>query len=151
MNLCYNTEDFDNCVKRLRSKNINVVVHIINGLPFETKSMMLDTIKHINNLDIQGIKIHSLFVLKGSVLATHFLNNEFKIQSLNEYVDIVCDQLSILRDDIVVHRISGDPPKDLLIEPTWSLKKFVVMNEIDKEMKKRKYYQGIYFNNKMQS
>ena len=145
LNLCYNTEDFDNCVKRLREKNINVVVHIINGLPYETKDMMLNTIKHINNLDIQGIKIHSLFVLKGSVLATHFLNNEFKLLSLAEYVDVVCEQLSILKDDIVVHRISGDPPKDLLIEPTWSLKKFVVMNEIDKEMKKRKYYQGINF------
>ena len=107
--------------------------------------MMLDTINHINTLDIQGIKIHSLFVLKGSVLASHFLDGKFRLLSLTEYVDIVCDQLAILRDDIVVHRISGDPPKDLLIEPTWSLKKFVVMNEIDKEMKKRKYYQGINY------
>ena len=145
LNLCYDTNIFDDCVKRLRQENINVVVHIINGLPYENKEMMLDTIKHINALDIQGIKIHSLFVLKGSVLASHFLAGKFRLLSLTEYVDIVCEQLSILRDDIVVHRISGDPPKDLLIEPTWSLKKFVVMNEIDKEMKKRKYYQGINY------
>lgn len=146
LNLGYDTTIFDECVKRLRKENIEVVVHIINGLPFETKEMMLDTIKHLNSLDIQGIKIHSLFVLKGSVLAKHYLNNEFKLLNLDEYVDIVCEQLAILRDDIVVHRISGDPPKDLLLDPTWSLKKFVVMNEIDKEMKKRKYYQGINTN-----
>ena len=71
-----------------------------------------------------------------------YLNNEFNILSMEEYVDITVEQLAIIRDDIVIHRINGDAPRSLLIEPQWSLKKLVVMNEIDKQMKIRNYYQG---------
>lgn len=133
---------FEDCVKKLNNFNIDVVVHIINGLPNETKEMMLDTVKYLNTLNIQGIKIHSLFILKNTRLAEMYYNNEFNILSMDEYIDITVEQLAIIRDDIVIHRINGDAPKDLLIEPQWSLKKLVVMNEIDKEMKKRNYYQG---------
>ncbi len=133
---------FDDAVKRLRNNNIDVIVHIINGLPNENKNMMLETIKYLNNLDIQGIKIHSLFLLKNTILGNEYLKNPFPMLTLDEYVDIVCEQIACLRKDIVIHRISGDAPKDLLIAPLWSLKKFVVMNEIDKEMKKRDYTQG---------
>lgn len=133
---------FEDCVKKLNNFNIDVVVHIINGLPNETKEMMLDTIKYLNTLNIQGIKIHSLFILKNTKLAEMYYNNEFNILSMDEYIDITVEQLAIIRDDIVIHRINGDAPKDLLIEPQWSLKKLVIMNEIDKEMKKRNYYQG---------
>lgn len=143
LNTGYKYEQLVNCVKRLRKENIEVVVHIINGLPFETKEMMIETVKKLNKLDIQGIKIHSLFVLKNTVLAQMYNNNEFKMLTLEEYVDIVAEQLAFLRDDIVVHRINGDAPRDLLIAPLWSLKKLVVMNEIDKEMKRNNYYQGI--------
>lgn len=142
INRGYDLGQFEKCVKQLRNNNIEVIVHIINGLPFETKEMMLDTIKYLNKCDIQGIKIHSLFVLKNTELAKMHNNNEFQMLELNEYVDIVTEQLALLRDDIVIHRISGDAPKNLLIAPMWSLKKFVVMNEIDKEMKNRNYYQG---------
>lgn len=142
INRGYDLSQFEKCVKQLRNNNIEVIVHIINGLPFETKEMMLDTIKYLNQCDIQGIKIHSLFVLKNTELAKMYNNNEFQMLELNEYVDIVTEQLALLRDDIVIHRISGDAPKNLLIAPMWSLKKFVVMNEIDKEMKNRNYYQG---------
>jgi radical SAM superfamily enzyme len=83
-----------------------------------------------------------LHVLKQTALGNLYLKQPFKILSLEEYVDIVCDQLEQLRDDIIVHRITGDAPKALLIEPKWSLKKFVVMNEIDKEMRRRDTYQG---------
>ena len=132
-----------NKIKKLRSNNIDVVVHIINGLPYETKEMMLDTIKHLNKLDIQGIKIHSLFVLKNTILGKLYEKEPFKIMTLPEYCDLVTEQLAILRKDIVVHRVMGDAPRDLLIEPTWSIKKLVVMNEIDKMMKIKNYYQGI--------
>lgn len=145
INRGYNLNIFEECVKKLRSKNIEIVVHIINGLPYETKEMMLETVKYLNTLDIQGIKIHSLYILKGSIIEKEFQENKFKILSLEEYVDIVCEQLAIIREDIVIHRINGDAPRDLLIEPKWSIKKLVVMNEIDKEMKKRNYYQGIKY------
>ena len=142
INRGYNLNVFEDAVKRLNKYNIEIVVHIINGLPFETKDMMLDTVKYLNNLNIHGIKIHSLFILKNTKLAEMFLNNEVNILTMDEYVDTTVEQLAIIRDDIVIHRINGDAPRDLLIEPQWSLKKLVVMNEIDKKMKERNYYQG---------
>ena len=142
INRCHTLECFLNCVKELRKRNINVVVHIINGLPNETKEMMIETAKYLSNLDIQGIKIHMLQVIKDTKLADLYEKEHFHILTRDEYVDIVCDQLEYLREDIVINRITGDPdPKDL-IEPEWTLKKFVVMNEIDKLMVKRDIYQG---------
>ena len=137
-----NPNVFKETVERLNKYNIEIVVHIINGLPFETKEMMLETVNYLNNLNIHGIKIHSLFILKNTKLAEYYLNNEFDILSMDEYVDITVEQLALIRDDIVIHRINGDAPRSLLIEPQWSLKKLVVMNEIDKLMKLRNYYQG---------
>ncbi len=142
INRCHTTKEFDEMVKKLRARNINVIVHIINGLPYETKEMMLETIKHINQLDIQGVKIHMLHIVKDTPLATMYQKNPFHVLSQEEYVDIVIDQLELLRPEIVIHRITGDPVKEDLIVPTWLLKKFCVLNEIDKEMVKRDTYQG---------
>jgi len=133
---------FDDMVKKLRNRNINVVVHIINGLPYETKEMMLETAKYLSDLDIQGIKIHMLHILKDTALANLYEKEHFHVLTREEYVDIVCSQLELLRDDIVIHRITGDPNPNDLIEPTWLIKKFGVLNEIDKEMVKRDSYQG---------
>ena len=133
---------FDDMVKKLRNRNINVVVHIINGLPYETKEMMLETAKYLSDLDIQGIKIHMLHILKDTALANLYDKEHFHVLTREEYVDIVCSQLELLRDDIVIHRITGDPNPNDLIEPTWLIKKFGVLNEIDKEMVKRDSYQG---------
>lgn len=146
MNIGYTVSQFDEAVRRLREKNITVIAHIINGFPNETKDMMIETVKHLNTLEIQGIKIHSLFVLKNTILGNIYQKNPFKILELDEYVDIVCEQIAILRDDIIIHRVNGDAPKNDLLAPMWSLKKLVVMNEIDKEMKKRNYYQGCKYN-----
>jgi radical SAM protein (TIGR01212 family) len=135
-------EEFTNMVNKLRERNINVVVHIINGLPYETKDMMLETVKYLNKLDIQGIKIHMLHVIKDTKLADIYNKEHFHILTRDEYVDIVCDELELLREEIVINRVTGDPnPKDL-IEPTWLIKKFGVLNEIDKEMARRDAYQG---------
>ena len=142
INRCHTTKEFDEMVKKLRARNINVIVHIINGLPYETKEMMLETIIHINQLDIQGVKIHMLHIVKDTPLATMYQKNPFHVLSQEEYVDIVIDQLELLRPEIVIHRITGDPVKEDLIAPTWLLKKFCVLNEIDKEMVKRDTYQG---------
>lgn len=142
INRCHTTKEFDDMVKKLRARNINVIVHIINGLPYETKEMMLETVKHINQLDIQGIKIHMLHIIKDTPLATMYKKNPFHVLTREEYVDIVIEQLELLRPEIVIHRITGDPVKEDLIAPTWLLKKFCVLNEIDKEMVKRNTYQG---------
>lgn len=142
INRCHTLDEFKEMVLKLRKRNINVVVHIINGLPFETKEMMLETVKYLNKLDINGIKIHMLHVLKNTKLAKLYEKEKFHILTKDEYIDIVVSQLEILRKDIVIHRITGDPKVDDLIEPTWLVKKFVVLNDIDKELKKRDTYQG---------
>ncbi len=142
INRGHTLEQFEEAVLELRKRNINVVVHIINGLPFETKEMMLNTIKYLNKLDIQGIKIHMLFILKDTPILNLYNTTNFHILSKEEYIDIVIDQLELLRPEIVIHRITGDPIKELLIEPTWLLKKFSVLDDIDKEMVKRDSYQG---------
>lgn len=134
---------FDDCVKKLRDNNINVVVHIINGLPYETKEMMIDTVKHLNKLDIQGIKIHMLHILKNTPLEEFYNNTKFKILEKEEYVDIVVSQLELLDEKIVIHRLTGDGAIDDLIAPLWTIKKVCVLNDIDKLMKKNNTYQGI--------
>ena len=146
INRCHTLENFEQMVKKLRQRNIKVVVHIINGLPYETKEMMLETVKYLNKLDIQGIKIHMLHIIKNTQMALQYLKQPFKILNKEEYIDIVCDQLELLRPEIVIHRITGDPKLDELIEPKWLTKKFCVLNDIDKEMVKRNTYQGKYTN-----
>ena len=142
---CTNQE-FERAIKLLREQNIEVVVHIINGLPDETKEDMLNTIKYLNQFDYQGIKIHLLHIMKNTKMGEDYLKNPFKTLTLAEYVDIVTEQIRILKPSIIIHRLTGDAPRDLLIEPLWSLKKFVVMNEIDKEMRKKNAYQGDHYN-----
>lgn len=143
INRCHTLECFESCVNRLRKRGISVVIHIINGLPYETKEMMLETVKYLNTLDIQGIKIHMLHVIKNTELERLYNKTHFRILTKEEYVDIVCCQLEYLREEIVIHRITGDPKIDDLVEPFWLVKKFDVLNSIDKEMAKRDSYQGI--------
>ena len=146
INRGHSLECFNECIKELRKRNINVVVHIVNGLPYESKEDMIETIKYVSNLDIQGIKIHMLFILKGTELEKMYNLTHFHVLTKEEYIDIVCDQLEYLREDIVVNRITGDPIKELTIEPKWLFKKFCVLNDIDKEMVRRDSYQGIKYN-----
>jgi len=148
INRCHSLKCFEDMVKKLRKRNINIVVHIINGLPYETKEMMIDTVKYLSNLDIQGIKIHMLSILKDTKLAELYNKEKFKLITREEYIDIVCDQLEYLRDDIVVNRITGDPKVSDLIEPDWLIKKVTILNDIDKEIKKRDSYKGIKYNKK---
>ncbi len=136
---------FDEAVKELRKRNIEVVVHIINGFHIETKEDMLATVKHLNKLNIQGIKIHLLHLIKNTKLGNMYLKTPFKMLTLEEYVDITVAQIEILNPNIIIHRLTGDAPKELLIEPQWSLKKFVVMNEIDKLLRSKNSYQGIKY------
>lgn len=143
INRCHTLKNFEEMVKKLRKRNINVVVHIINGLPFETEEMMIETVKYLNKLDIQGIKIHMLHILKNTKLELLYKNTKFHVLTKDEYVDIICKQLEYLRPEIVINRITGDPVKEDLIEPTWLIKKFCILNDIDKELVKRNSYQGL--------
>ena len=146
INRCHSLECFEEMTNKLRERNIDVIVHIINGLPYETKEDMLNTVKYLNNLDIQGIKIHMLSILKDTPLEYLYQKDKFHVLTKEEYVDIVIDQLELLRPEIVIHRITGDPKIDDLIEPHWLTKKFCVLNDIDKEMVKRDTYQGAKVN-----
>ena len=143
INRCHTLKCFEDMVKKLRDRKINVVIHIINGLPYETEEDMLNTVKYLNKLDIQGIKIHMLSVTKNTKLEDLYNKEQFHILTEEEYIDIVIKQLELLREEIVIHRITGDPKREDLIEPQWLIKKFCVMNDIDKEMVKRDTYQGL--------
>jgi len=133
---------FIDAVVKLHKKGIFVVAHIINGLPYETEKDMLNTVKLLNDINIDGIKIHMLYISKNTELATIYEKEKFHILSKDEYIDIVIKQLELLDEKIVIERITGDPIKEELITPDWLLKKFCVLNDIDKEMVKRNSYQG---------
>lgn len=142
INRGHNANCFLECIKKLKKRNIFTVAHIINGLPYETKDDMLNTIKFINSSGVDAVKIHMLHVVKNTKLADIYEKEKFHILTKDEYIDIVCDQLELLNPEIVIERITGDPIKEDLIEPQWLIKKFVVLNDIDKEMVKRDIYQG---------
>lgn len=142
INRCHSLENFTEMVKKLRMRKINVVVHIINGLPHEDKKDMIETVQYLNQLDIQGIKIHMLSILKDTPLEKLYREKKFHVLSKEEYIDIVISQLEYLREEIVIHRITGDPKIEDLVEPTFLTKKFCVLNDIDKEMVIRQSYQG---------
>lgn len=142
INRGHDLQCFENMVQKLREKQLPVVIHIINGLPYETKDMMIETVKYLNTLDIQGIKIHMLSVLEDTPLADIYKKDPFKLLTQEEYIEIVCEQLQYLRPEIVIHRLTGDPCVEDLIAPHWLIKKVNVLNNIDKYMAKNDLYQG---------
>lgn len=142
INRCCDLKTFESAVKELNKRNIKVLVHIINGLPYESKDDMIKTVKYLNKLPLWGIKIHMLHILKDTALEKLYEKEKFHVLTREEYVDIVCDQLELLNEEIVINRITGDPKIDDLIEPFWLTKKFCVLNEIDKELVRRDTYQG---------
>lgn len=148
INRGHNLKTFDDMVKKINKKNIPVIVHIINGLPNESEEDMLNTIKHLNTLNIWEIKIHMLSIVKNTKLEKMYKEKAFHILTKNEYVEIVVKQLELLKEDTVICRITGDPNKETLLEPNWVIKKFCVMNDIDKLMKEKDTYQGRLYQKK---
>ncbi len=142
INRGHTKEDLALAVRKLKSYHIFTVIHIINGLPYETKENMLNTCRFLNTLDIDALKIHMLYVAKDTKLAKMYQENKFSLLTKEEYIDIVVSELELLKDTIVIERITGDPLTSELIAPTWLIKKFGVLNDIDKEMFKRNTYQG---------
>ncbi len=139
---------FVDAIQKLKSRNIKVVVHIINGLPGEDYNMMMDTAKAVADMDVDGIKIHLLHVIKGTPMEKMLENGMLTLMSQEEYTNLVCDQLEILPDTMIVHRLTGDGKREDLVGPLWSLKKWHVLNDIDDTLKARNSYQGIKFNKK---
>lgn len=129
-------------VEKLRAHNIRVCVHVINGLPGETTEMMLETVKSVAKMDIQGVKIHLLHVLKNTPLARQYEKGLLELMEEETYIQLVCDQLEVLPKHIIIHRLTGDGPPDLLIGPTWSRHKMRVLDAITNELKARDSYQG---------
>ena len=142
----YSNQDFINAVKLLNNAQIDVVTHIMVGLPYEEKGDILNTVQFINSLNIMGVKIHSTYIIKGTRLEHLYNKGEYKPLELDRYVNAVCDIISYIKKETVICRITGDAPKEILIEPKWNSHKKIVLNSINKELEKRNIYQGM--NNK---
>ncbi|MDF9867762.1 radical SAM protein (TIGR01212 family) [Bacilli bacterium PM5-3] len=138
----YDYDVFLDCLNRLEKTNIKVCVHLINGLFNESKEMMIENAKKLSKLKIDAIKIHMLHLITDSKMGKEYLNKPWDLLSLDEYVEIVVEQLRYLRKEIVVQRLTGDAKKDDLIAPLWTLNKTNVLNSIDKYMKNNNYMQG---------
>lgn len=141
----YELPVFEDAVRRLRSQGIEVIVHVILGLPGEDRERMLETVRYLNAQPIQGIKLQLLHILKGTDLALFYERNPFPVFTLEEYVQMILSCVGILRPDMVIHRLTGDGPKDLLIAPTWSLAKRHVLNRIHQEFLRQDVWQGKYY------
>ena len=145
INRCHSYAEFLDGYEKLKSRGIRTCVHLILGLPGETHSMMLESAKTVARLRPECVKLHLLHVMKGTKIAEQYLLGEFSVMTRNEYVNTVVDCLEYFHENTVIQRLTGDGGKDVLIAPLWSLKKFVVLNEIDKEMVRRDTYQGQKF------
>ena len=142
-------EEFENALSLLRAQNIDVAVHIMNSLPYESIDDMMETTKFIASHDIQALKIHMLHVMEGTIMGEQFKKQPFPLLSREEYISTIVKQLEILPPNLIIQRLTGDAPKDLLIEPSWTLNKTTILNDIDKLMVKEDTWQGKYYNKKL--
>lgn len=148
INRAHTFDEFKQGVEKLRKNDIEVCVHVIDGLPGENKEMMVQTIKDINTLDVQMIKIHLLHVLINTPIENMLEKKLFNLLDMDEYLDILAEQIAILRPDIVIQRLTGDGKRSELIGPTWSLNKWEVLNAIDKTLQDLEITQGINYEKK---
>lgn len=143
----YDLSVFEQAVKELRSRKLDVIVHVILFLPGETRDDMLKTIRHLNGMDIQGIKLQLLHILKDTDLASYHETHPFHVPELPEYLSVLGDCISNLRPDVTVHRLTGDGPKSLLIAPLWTGGKRHVLNQIQAYLKRQNIWQGRSYEN----
>ncbi|MCY7201710.1 TIGR01212 family radical SAM protein [Streptococcus gallolyticus subsp. gallolyticus] len=145
INRAHNYDLYVETVKRLRqlAPKVEIVSHLINGLPGETHDMMIENVRRcVTDNKIDGIKLHLLHLMTSTKMQRDYHEGRLKLLGMEEYVNIICDQLEIIPKHIIIHRITGDAPRDMLIGPMWSLKKWEVLNAIDQEMERRGSYQG---------
>ncbi|MGL4730644.1 MAG: TIGR01212 family radical SAM protein [Clostridium sp.] len=145
INRGYKLEVFENTVRELRNRNIDVVAHIIFGLPKETREDMINTVKYVAKSGIQGVKLHLLHVMKNTPLERMYEKNMLEFMTQEEYIDLICESITLFPQDMVIHRLTGDAPRNLLVGPMWSLKKWEILNAIDKKSQDEDLYQGKNF------
>lgn len=133
---------FENALKDLKSAGLTVIVHVILGLPGESREMMLDTVRYLGRSQIDGIKLQLLHILRGTKLGELYEQSPFPTCSMEEYIDLVIDCISLLPEQVVIHRLTGDGPKSLLIAPLWSANKRLVLNTMTRRFKERGVHQG---------
>ena len=143
----YKLSCFDDAVKKLKKVGANVVVHLIMGLPNESKEEMLESVKYVAKIQIDGVKLHLLHVLKNTDLAEHYLLGEFETLTKEEYYDIIAEAIQLLPQSVVIHRLTGDAPKKLLIAPSWSANKKDVLNGMNQYFNEQDILQGKHFTN----
>lgn len=148
INRGYTLDVYKEAINKLKERNIDVVTHAILGLTGESREDMIETVKFIAGTETQGIKLHLLHVMKGTAMATLLEKGEMELFDMDEYIDTIVDSVEILPENMVVHRLTGDSPRDLLIGPMWSLKKWEVLNAIDKRFIERDTWQGNKYQNK---
>lgn len=143
INRAHSYQTYLDGVAKLRKHDIRVCTHLINGLPGETYEMMMENVKRtILDSDIQGIKLHLLHLMRNTRMLRDYHEGRLRLLGFKEYVDIICDQLELIPQDIIIHRLTGDAPFESIVGPMWSLKKWEVLNAIDQEMLRRDSYQG---------
>ena len=145
LNRGYTSSDFTNAVSLLNKYNIDVVSHIMIGLPNETHKDLENTVNFINNHKLKGLKIHSTYIVENTVLANMYKNGQYFPISLDNYLKELAFVLTNISPNLIIHRISGDAPKDLLLAPSWNLHKKWVLNGIDKYLKENNLWQGKFF------
>ena len=145
INRGYSSSQFTKAVELLNKYNIDIVVHVMIGLPNENFDDIKNTVNFINRHHIQGIKIHSTYIIKNTVLSNMYFIGDYSPISLEYYLDALTYVITHISPDVIIHRISGDAPKDLLIAPEWNLHKKWVLNGLDKILREKDLWQGKYY------
>lgn len=145
INRGYDLSVFEKAVQKLNNADIDVVVHTIFGLPGETEEDMLKTVKFVGEKNIKGIKFHLLHLMKGTPLVKLYESNQLTFMEEEDYINIICKAITMLPQNVVIHRLTGDSPRKLLIGPLWSLKKWEILNAIDRKLIENSLYQGLDF------
>lgn len=142
INRAHDTACYEEAVAKLRKHNIRICTHIIYGLPQETHEMMMETAAAVARMDVQGIKLHLLHLMRKTPMVKQYEAGLLRFLEMDEYVKLIVDTLEMLPPEMIVHRVTGDAPRDLLIGPMWSLRKWEVLNAIDAELRRRGTWQG---------
>ncbi|MBN3523193.1 TIGR01212 family radical SAM protein [Paenibacillus apiarius] len=145
INRAHDTDCYLQAVQKLRKHNIRICTHIIYGLPQESHEMMIETAKAVARMDVQGIKLHLLHLMRKTPMVKQYEAGLLRFLEMDEYVKLIVDSLEILPPEMIVHRVTGDAPRDLIVGPMWSLKKWEVLNAIDAELRRRDTWQGKYW------
>lgn len=130
----YSLPVYERAVRELRARNIETITHVILGIPGESREEMLQTVRYVGESGVQGIKLQLLHVLEGTDLAIDYRNGLFEVMTMDDYISLIKDCVNVLPNDIVIHRLTGDGPKRILIAPEWTKDKKRVLNAINKEL-----------------